>query len=613
MRNRRVRKVKGVLWFVLGVTFVVACARFFSGLGTVTDLTDRTPWGLWIGFDVMAGVALAAGGFVLAALVYCFRQEKFRPLLRPAILTAFLGYVAVAVGLLFDLGRPWNIWRPMFFWQHHSVLFEVAWCVMLYTTVLALEFLPVPLEGSRFHGVARFLKRFSLPLVILGIMLSTLHQSSLGSLFLITPGRVHPLWYSPILPLLFFVSAVGLGLAMVTFESRATSWLYGKKSEDPLLISLMRPLAVVLLLYAGIRFVDLAARGVLPLAFEWTWESTLFWFEMVVSALLPAALILSGAAKKGGRALSWIAGLVVVGFVLHRIDTAGISGITRAGVRYFPSWEEIVTSMGVVSAAILAFLFFVERYRVYPPEEEPAEPAPLPPVRVRYRQFTAPLATARSSSLLFVIGAALAFSLLPGGAVFGARLVETPVRGSRRVLARDGSGQELLLVDGNRANELTLFPHDEHVKRLGEKACAICHHMNRPGDRETSCYECHRDEYVATDLFRHEDHVRALGGNAGCAKCHADPSLAKSRGNATSCLECHEDMVAGGDLVPKPAADSAFFAPSYMQAMHGTCMACHEAEDEKNGEAVPKLALCGTCHPDPRDFEPTAARGRTQE
>ena len=122
---------------------IVGVARFLAGLGAVTNLTDRTPWGLWVGFDVMAGVALAAGGFVVAALVYCFRLEGLRPLVRPAVLTAFLGYVAVAIGLLFDLGRPWNIWRPMFFWQHHSVLFEVAWCVMLYTTVLALEFLPV--------------------------------------------------------------------------------------------------------------------------------------------------------------------------------------------------------------------------------------------------------------------------------------------------------------------------------------------------------------------------------------------------------------------------------------------------------------------------------------
>ncbi|MHC4862030.1 MAG: NrfD/PsrC family molybdoenzyme membrane anchor subunit, partial [Planctomycetota bacterium] len=367
----RVRTVKGLLWFVVGFAAVVAVARFLGGLGAVTALTDRTPWGLWVGFDVMGGVALAAGGFVIAAFVYCLRREPLRPLLRPAILTAFLGYVAVAVGLLFDLGRPWNIWRPMFHWQHHSVLFEVAWCVILYTTVLALEFLPVPLEGSRFSRIARGLKRAAVPLVVLGIMLSTLHQSSLGSLFLIAPGRVHPLWYSPLLPLLFFISAVGLGMAMVVLESRTTAWLFGRPPEDGLLRSLTGPLAGVLLVYAAVRLVDLAARGQLSHLAAGGWPAALFVFEMSLSALVPAALVIFGATARSGRALGIAAFLVVAGFVLHRLDVGGISGIGLTETGYFPSFAEIVTSAGVVAAAVLAFLFFVERFHVYePPEAE---------------------------------------------------------------------------------------------------------------------------------------------------------------------------------------------------------------------------------------------------
>jgi Ni/Fe-hydrogenase subunit HybB-like protein len=607
MRTPRVRKVKGVLWFILGVAAVVATARLLAGLGTVTNLTDRTPWGLWVGFDVLGGVALAAGGFVIAGIVYCMRQERFRPLLRPAVLTAFLGYVAVAVGLMIDIGRPWNIWRPMFFWQHHSVLFEVAWCVMLYTTVLLLEFLPVPLESSRFHGIAKFLKRWTLPLVVLGIMLSTLHQSSLGSLFLLTPGRVHPLWYSPLLPLLFFVSAVGLGLAMVTFESKATSWLYGRPPEDKLLSRLAKPMSYVLLLYAAIRLVDLGVRGKLGFAFDGSWEAALFWFEMVISAFLPAALVLGGAVGRSGRALTWAAGLVVVGFVLHRIDTGGVSGITRAGAAYFPSWEEVVISLGVVSAAVLVFLFFVERFRVYeePPKDEVAPEGKLP-ARYAYRRFLPPLAIVRSSSFLFVVGAALAFALLPGGAVSGADRVEldTPVEGSRRILAFDQSGKEVFLIDGNRANEVALFPHAEHAKRQGPERCNVCHHMNRPNDRASSCYECHRDQYKTTDIFRHDYHADLLGGNAGCSECHKDPSLPKTRANSTPCLDCHRDMVAGGGLVDDPAPDSPFAAVSYMEAMHGTCLKCHVEEDEKHDEKLPKRALCSTCHPAPRDLRP---------
>ena len=200
----RARKLKLALWMAAGLAASVAATRFLFGLGTTTNLSDANPWGVWIGFDVMAGVALAAGGFIIAASVYIFKLDRFHPIVRPAVLTAFLGYVAVAVSLLFDLGLPWNIWHMIVFWNPHSPLFEVGWCVMLYLTVLALEFFPVPAE--EFSGLAkvrRFLIKARLPLVIVGIGLSTLHQSSLGSLFLIMPYRLHPLWYSPILPLLF--------------------------------------------------------------------------------------------------------------------------------------------------------------------------------------------------------------------------------------------------------------------------------------------------------------------------------------------------------------------------------------------------------------------------
>jgi Ni/Fe-hydrogenase subunit HybB-like protein len=610
--SRKLRTVKGVLWLVLGVTATVAIARFLGGLGATTNLSDGTPWGLWVGFDVMGGVALAAGGFVIAAIVYCFRVEQLRPLVRPAVLTAFLGYVAVAVGLMFDLGRPWNIWRPMFFWQHHSVLFEVAWCVMLYTTVLALEFLPVPLESSRFHGLMKLLKKVTLPLVITGIMLSTLHQSSLGSLFLIAPGRVHPLWYSPLLPLLFFVSAVGLGMGMVMVESRFTSWLYDKPGEFKLLKVLAKPLAGVLLLYAGIRIADLVIRGHLNDMFT-GWEGTLFWFELSVSSLLPALLVFRGVALKSSRALTWTGILVVFGFVLHRIDVGGVSGITVTGADYFPSWIEFATTLGIVAAAILVFLFFAERYRVYEPHgDETRAPEILPPTLDVIRM---PFARIRSSSLLFVVGVAAAFAMLPDDAVFGARPRVTPVTGVRRITIageREDEWKEVLLIDGNRDGRISLFDHTAHAEREGGIGnCGVCHHLNRPNDRETSCFECHRDQYEPTALFSHEWHVDATGGNSGCVQCHADSGAARTA--TTACLDCHQDMVAGTTLVPAPTADSAFLAPGYMQAMHGACKTCHEREDEKNDEVRPKLALCGTCHAEPVDLTPIPGNREKQD
>ena len=220
--------------------------RIFYGLGGTTNLSDRFPWGLWIAFDILCGVGLAAGGFTLVAVVHIFNIERYKPILRPAILTAFLGYMLVVVALLFDLGRPDRLWHPLVMWNPHSVMFEVAWCVMLYTTVLFLEFIPVVFEKFGWHKPLTWIHSISVPLMIAGVLLSTLHQSSLGSLFLIVPEKMYPLWYSPTLPAMFFLSAVGVGLAMTIFESWHSSQAFGRALELPLLASMGRVLAVLM-------------------------------------------------------------------------------------------------------------------------------------------------------------------------------------------------------------------------------------------------------------------------------------------------------------------------------------------------------------------------------
>ena len=284
---------KAVLWFLVGVAAVVTVVRFARGLGVTTALTDATPWGMWVGFDVMGGVALAAGGFVVAATVYIFRRERYHVIIRPAILTAFLGYLAVIIGLMVDLGRPWNIWRPMFHWNLHSPLFEVAMCVMLYTTVLALEFAPVVLERFAWAvPIIRLLRRMTLPLVVVGIALSTLHQSSLGTLFLLSGARMHPLWFSPTpapaLPRLgggpgprdghrgepgdLVALPAGAGVGPAPGLSRAAT--------------------VVLSSYFVVRLGDLVWRGEIGRAFDGSWFAVLFWVEMGLSTLAPVALFL---------------------------------------------------------------------------------------------------------------------------------------------------------------------------------------------------------------------------------------------------------------------------------------------------------------------------------
>ncbi len=267
---------RAVLLVILAAGFYSTLLRFTKGLGAATHLSDRFPWGLWIGFDVICGVGLAAGGFTLAATVYVFHLRRFHPILRPSILTAFLGYALVAVALLFDLGKPYNIWHPLVMWNPHSVMFEVAWCVMLYLTVLALEFSPAVFERFGMQKPLKLLKAITIPLVIVGVLLSTLHQSSLGSLFLIVPSKLHPYWYSPLLPLFFFISAVATGMAIVIFESNLSARAFGREIEMPLLASLGKAMAGVLIVYGILRLQDLWRRGALVHLREPSTETVLF-------------------------------------------------------------------------------------------------------------------------------------------------------------------------------------------------------------------------------------------------------------------------------------------------------------------------------------------------
>jgi len=215
----------------MGIAFVAAMVRYVYGIGAISDLSNSYPWGFWISFDLFTGVAIGSGAFVMAAIVYIFELKEFRPLVRPAVLTGFLGYIMVVVALLVDLGHPERIWYMMIHWNHTSVLLEIGICVMSYLTVLAIEFAPVVFEGLKWQRAAHFLHRFIMPFVILGVVLSTLHQSSLGSLLLIQPAKLYPLWWTPILPILFFVSAVAIGMAMIIFEASVSARYFHRAGQ----------------------------------------------------------------------------------------------------------------------------------------------------------------------------------------------------------------------------------------------------------------------------------------------------------------------------------------------------------------------------------------------
>jgi len=356
---------RAVLIVILSAGFYSTLLRFTKGLGAATHLTDRFPWGLWIGFDVICGVGLAAGGFTLAAVVYILHLRRFHPVLRPAILTAFLGYALVAVALLYDLGRPYNIWHPLIMWNPHSVMFEVAWCVMLYLSVLALEFSPAILERFRMHKSLSVLKAVTIPLVVVGVLLSTLHQSSLGSLFLIVPSKLHPYWYSPLLPLLFFISAIGVGMAMVIFESNLSARAYGREIEMHLLASLGKAMGVVLGVYGVLRFRDLWTRGALVYLRQLSTETVLFTLEIVLGLLLPLLLLLFHRVREDREGLFAVAVLVITGFLLNRLNVS-ITGLEySAHAHYFPKWTEVAVTLSIVGMGFLCFALAVRYLKVF--------------------------------------------------------------------------------------------------------------------------------------------------------------------------------------------------------------------------------------------------------
>jgi Ni/Fe-hydrogenase subunit HybB-like protein len=653
VHNTRVIITKAILWLLLGAATAIAVSRFARGLGATTALTDATPWGLWIGFDVLSGVALAAGGFVIAATVYIFHLDRYHGLVRPAVLTAFLGYVAVALGLLADLGRPWNIWRMILFWQPESPLFEVGWCVMLYLTVLALEFVPVVFEGLQWIKALRIMRHFTLALVIVGIGLSTLHQSSLGTLFLLARDRMHPLWYSPILPLLFFVSAVALGLMMVATESTVTSWLYRREGEWPLLRGLTRAAAVVLGVYLLLRIGDLAVRGQLVRFLDSGWLSVLFVVEIGLSVGVPLVLFTLPGTSTTRWAVAVGSFSGVVGFVLHRADVGGITHMAVTGQLYLPALTEILISLGLVSAMALVFLFFVERFPVW--EEPPEVPGHFtPPITdpVTGTYFGGEwFGRAQLAGAAWVLGVVLGVTVLEATTQGGKLPNQVSVRAPRAIAAlrveRDGEWTSRLvrlekthfaaaipeglttgfLIDGDRQGRAVLFDHQGHRQRLGgEASCGRCHHRNLRLDRGTPCSVCHADMYRCTDTFDHQKHVAVLGSNDSCGRCHANPAVGKTRATSTPCLECHAteitdcyteerhpcvshshvgDMDCSGchDFSSVDFANNGSWhrercgiAPGYRLAMHRMCIECHCVEESEIGVDEPYLTRCSCCH-----------------
>jgi Ni/Fe-hydrogenase subunit HybB-like protein len=357
----------GVLAAILLAGVPVVVYRFVFGLGAATNLTQTSPWGIWIGIDMLSGIALAAGGFTIATVVYVLGVEKYHPIVRPALLTGFLGYLFAVIGLLCDLGSPWRITVPIFTsWGTRSVMFEVAWCVFLYSVVLFLEFTPALFEWLDWPRLRRLMLKLTMGLTVLGVVLSTLHQSSLGALFLMAKGKLHPLWYTPYIPLFFFVSAVVAGLCMVIVESALSHRLFGSQIQpgqrvdlDELAIGLARAAAILLFAYFFIRVQGLLDSGAFPmLASRYgAW----YLFEIVGFVLVPSLLFAHGARTRRATLVRIVAAWTVVGVVVNRLNVSVIAMNWQAAPHYVPSWMEVMTTVTIITVGVITFRWIVNR------------------------------------------------------------------------------------------------------------------------------------------------------------------------------------------------------------------------------------------------------------
>lgn len=376
-----------VVGAILLIGVVITILRFTKGLGRVTNLSDNNPWGIWISFDLLCGVALAAGGYTTSAACYVFGLKRYHSAVRPAILTAFLGYALVVFALHYDVGRPWRLPYPFFVQSGPtSVLFEVGLCVFLYLITLFIEWVPSCLEWLGIRKPRDLIIKMTLALTIFGVILSTMHQSSLGALYLIAPSKLHPLWYSAFIPLFFFVSSIAAGLSMVIFEGTLSHRYFHDRMDETYLsehdgvtYGFAKGAAWVLAGYFCIKIVGLTLDNRWP--YLLTGYGAWFLVELLGFVALPALLYAIGVRERNLILIRWTALLTVVGIILNRFNVSLVAFNWQLppADRYFPSWMEIAISIFIVTIGILIFRFIVTRMPIFyeHPEFKEHEPVEL--------------------------------------------------------------------------------------------------------------------------------------------------------------------------------------------------------------------------------------------
>lgn len=631
MVSNRSRVFKDILWFLALFGLVAGLFRMWFGLGATTNLSDAMPWGLWKVLNMIAGVALSTAGFTIGFLVYVLKLKQFKPLVKPAILIAFLGYGSSCAALLFDIGLPQRFWHPVVMWNEHSFLFEVFWCVMLYFTVTAIELSPTILKRLGMEKLAGWLHRIAFGAVVLGISLSSLHHSSLGSLFLVTPLRLHDLWYTPMLPWFFIISAIGAGMMFAVLARIIYAYfcdpapIFGTApdsgmsdsympacarpdtpiTEERPQLQMLQRLAVIAATILGgyllFKVLELWSSGSWRTLFAGGWEAWLFIIELVLAALLPIILVAIPRSRRSPYGLGAAAASASFGLALNRLDVGIFGYFHDATMPYFPSLAEWALSIGVVAAAVLVFFAISEYFPIFDERWRTRRDS----VRSFAYSFdklshvwNAVLTSSlqrRTIIIMFAIPLAWLMLYPPFQSNLDATYEIQPPRGIDPARA-------VLLIDGDRNNLQTEFPHLDHQERLGkEQSCGKCHHICLPNDNATPCSRCHRNLVAPTDIFDHESHLAQVAAaerltglhpaNHSCVVCHQDAGP-NSAANAKACTECHrEDMRIKEQLEGKLTLASA---SSFQSAMHKNCISCHEEQEQAYPEK--KLPQCSTCH-----------------
>jgi len=353
-----------------------AYARFFLGFHQSTNLVDAQPWGLWVGLGTLCGVGISAGGFAIAAAVYVLGFDRYRPVVRAAVLLSFLGYLSVIIGMMYELGLPWRIWHPIVMWNRRSVLFEVSWCVMLYTTVLALEFSPSLVERIPWTRARNFYLRWHhnllIALVMAGAILSSLHQSFLGGLYLLAKGKIDPLWYSQYLPTFFYLSAVPAGLAATIMVVFLCNRSLNTRVDPGLLAEMSQIIAPLLYVYAILRGIDLYTHGSAPYLWMWREETGLFWLEIGLFVLAPIYLLSRQWVRTNPQALYGTCAMVVMGFMANRLNVSITAFQHTSGVYYVPKWTEFALTLATITVSAVLFHYAVVHLEILP-KGEPAK------------------------------------------------------------------------------------------------------------------------------------------------------------------------------------------------------------------------------------------------